>query len=271
MNLRSAIAVFAAATVLAGCQSVDGAIQEHGAKTKTVLSGIAPLASDLRARAAVTRDDVPAIEPLVVMNATPEKTDNAAVVYYEDLLALGELGNVYARIPGTKHVSECASLLQHRTLPWDPHDSHRWNEPVTGFDVAKSLESCSTLRTLFVIRTMELVKPSGARVETRPVDGGAEGGTLGTVSTPSESTCRVANVQCKFDGGQMKAEVHVFTIEPFAYKGALLLDVESSEKIRLSGAWSDVSLELDLADRVGVAFEAAMLKQIPGAVVRGFH
>ena len=91
--------------MLADCQSVDGAIEEHGAKTKTVLSRIAPLASDLHARAAVIRDDVPAIEPRVVMNATPEKTDNAAVVYYEDLLALGELGNVYARMVRRGHAA----------------------------------------------------------------------------------------------------------------------------------------------------------------------
>ena len=250
---------------------MDAAIKEHGDKTKAVLSRIAPLASDLRTRAAITRDDVPAIEPRVVMNATADAADNAAIVYYEDLLALGELGNVYARIPGTTHVSECASLLDHRTMPWDPHDSQRWNEAITGTEVASHLASCSKIRTLFVIRTIELVKPSRARAETRTVDGGAEGGSIGTVSTPSESTCRVANVQCKFDGGQVKAEVHVFSLEPFAYKGAFLLDVENSERVRLSGAWSDAALGIDLADRVGVAFEAAALKLIPGATVRGFH
>lgn len=220
MKFRLAIAVLATATAtataLAGCRSVDAAIKEHGDKTKAVLSRIAPLASDLRTRAAITRDDVPAIEPRVVMNATADAADNAAIVYYEDLLALGELGNVYARIPGTKHVSECASLLDHRTMPWDPHDSQRWNEAITGTEVASHLASCSKIRTLFVIRTIELVKPSRARAETRTVDGGAEGGSIGTVSTPSESTCRVANVQCKFDGGQVKAEVHVFSLEPFA-------------------------------------------------------
>jgi len=194
VNFRLAIAFLATATALVGCQSVDGAIKEHGGKTKTVLSRIAPLASDLRTRAAITRDDVAAIEPRVVMNATTDAADNAAIVYYEDLLALGELGDVYARVPGTKHVSECASLLEHRTMPWDPHDSHRWNEAINGTDVASRLDSCSKIRTLFVIRTMELVKPSGARVETRQVDGGAGSGTTGTVSTPSESTFTIGKI-----------------------------------------------------------------------------
>ena len=78
-------------------------------------------------------------------------------------------------------------------------------------------------------------------------------------------------MQCKFDGGQVKAEVHVFSLEPFAYKGAFLLDIENSEKLRLSGSWSDVALENDLATQVGTAFEAAVLQQVPGATVKGFH
>ena len=214
---------------------------------------------------------VQAVEPLVVISSHDERQDNAAVVYYEDLARVGELGNVYARMPGTQHVSECASLLEHQTMPWDPHNSAHWNQSITGFEVGKRLEYCTRLRTLFVIRTMELVKPSGARVEARPVDGGVEGGTVGTVSTPSESTCRVANVQCKFDGGQIKAEVHVFSLEPFAYKGAFLLDVENNDKLRLSGAWSDVSLENDLASQLGLAFDVAMLNELPGSTVVGFR
>ena len=249
---------------------MDGAIKQHGGKARSTLAKIAPLAADLRTRAPVARDEVAPLDAPLVLDTSYPRGANAALVYYEDLVALGELGNVYARIGGTRQISECAALLEHKTFPWDPHEPQRWTEPVAGFEVASKLEVCGPLRTLLVIRTMELVKPSGARVEARTLDGGAELPPLGTVSTPSESACRVSDVQCRFDGGQLKAEVHVFALEPFAYKGAFLLDVENSDKVSLSGAWTDATLERDLAARVSGALEAAVSKNIPGAVVKGF-
>jgi hypothetical protein len=268
MWIRSTMGLLAVAAVAAGCQSVEGAIKENGGKAKSALAKIAPLAADMRTRAPVKQDQVAPLDAPLVFDTAYPRTANAALVYYEDLVALGEVGSVYARIRGTKQISECASLLEHRTFPWDPKESGRWTEPVAGFEVEKKLEVCGQLKTLFVLRTMELVKPSNARVEMR-FDGGPGVGTLGIVSTPSESACRVLDTQCRFDGGQVKAEVHVFALEPFAYKGAFLLDVENTAKVRLSSVRTDDTLELDLAEQVAAAFVAATLKNIPGATVKG--
>lgn len=268
LGQRFSAAAFALAAVVGlsfGCTSVDGAVKKDGPKAKANLAKIAPLAADLATRAPVVRDEVAPPDTKVVFDASYPDEATAALMYAEDLGALGELGNVYARVAGSKRISECASLLDHQTFPWDPQDTQRWNAAVDGFEVQSTLRTCGRIRTLFVLRTMDLVKPGGARVE--PTDAGATSAV--PASSADENTCRPGNVRCSFQGGYVKIEVHVFSLEPFAHKGAFVIEAESSPSVKLAGSRTDDALEADLGHAVGTAFSAAATRLVPGASVKG--
>jgi hypothetical protein len=154
-----------------------------------------------------------------MLDASGGARANATIVYLEDLAAPGELGIVYARLPGSRHLAECAAFLEHKTNPWDPRDPTHWTQALGGWSVESRLEHCGRLDTVFAVRTMELARPSTVRIEAGAVDGGApRSGAL--PSEVNEATCATAGVRCAFDGGHIKAEVHVYTLEPFAHRGA---------------------------------------------------
>lgn len=258
------------AGALAGCTSVDGAVKKEGAKAKVNLAKIPAIAGDLATRAPVTADAVAPLAGHVLFDASYPNDTTASVVYAEDLAVPGELGNVYARIPGSKRVSECASLVEHGTFPWDPQSSTNWISSVDGAGVASILQSCTRIRTLFVLRTMDLVKPGNARINFSGDAGDASAADAAPVaSTPADETsCRPGGGRCKFDGGYVKIEVHVFALDPLAHKGAFVIEAESSASVTLSGAYTSTYLETDLQTAISAAFRAALPKAIPGATVQ---
>src|SRR5688572_22391348 len=121
-----------------GCfPSIDEAIAEHRGAVSLSLERVAVAAAAVPALPLLETDQVKAgPRPLVLdLDESPSSQDNAAVVYAEDLERPSELGAVYARIPGTTHVSECQAFLEHRTHPWDPRKPDRWTTWLAGFEV----------------------------------------------------------------------------------------------------------------------------------------
>jgi hypothetical protein len=258
-------------TVLAssslGClPSIDDSVKKHGPGARATLTALAPIAEELRKLPPVPRDDAAPLEGSVVLDIGGSGA-TAALVYLEDLRAPGELGAIYARVPISQRVPECAAFLEHKTYPWDPRNPQRWSEAVVGLEVASRLEECGRLRTLFVVRTLEFVRPMGARVEAT-----ADAGASRFVSADvSEDTCAMAGRRCAFDGGHLKAEVHVYSLSPVARRGAFLVDVESSDKLLLSGVANDQLLESDLLAQVKSAIAAGIVKRLPTANVSGLQ
>lgn len=288
-RLSAFLASVATAALLTGCPSVDRALDQHGAAAKAPLAALLLAHEDLRTRAPVTADAVAPIEGgQIVLRGEDRSLANAAVLYDEDLEKPAELANVYARLEGSEAMPDCAAFLAHKTYAWDPARKAHWSDELFGPDVGKALDFCGRVRTLFVIRTLELVKPGNARMDTRIVatapalDAGArkDAGSPGDASVwgppvglVSESACRGADVRCRFDGGHVMAEVHVFTVQPFAHKGAFLLDAESATSVPISGDTGEheSELERDLRRRVGAVLVEAVRKNIPNADVRGWQ
>jgi hypothetical protein len=262
------VALLASAAL--GCfPTVEEAQKKHGAAARATLAGLAPIAEELRRLPPVTGDEVAALEGTVVLDADGAGA-TAALVYLEDLRVPGELAPVAARLPLSVHVPECASFLAHQTYPWDPRDPKRWTEAITGYEVGRRLDECGRLRALFVVRTLEFVRPTLARVVETATDAGAEAGASRALPADvNEATCGVVGRRCVFDGGRLRAEVHVYGLAPLARKGAFVIDVESSDRVSLSGAANDRTLESDLGAQVQQAILQGLQRRLPAADLGG--
>jgi hypothetical protein len=253
--------------LLAGCggQSVDSALEKHGPAARATVASFGAIAEDLRVRPPVASNAVtPPLGAEQVRLAATDGNVNADVVYLEDLQRPAELGNVYARLSGSADVTDCAALVTHKTHAWDPRKPEYWTYETFGHAVAPALETCGKLRVLFVLRTMELVKPRDARyVRT------SDAGVSERVRAVARSDCKPNDVRCLFDGGYVRAEVHVFALGPVVHKGAFVIEAESSEVAVVRGLVED-DLERDLAEKLATAFRAGVLLHFPTAVVGGW-
>jgi hypothetical protein len=89
-------------------------------------------------------------------------------------------------------------------------------------------------------------------------------------SVPTSAVCGSVDVRCRFAGGYLKAEVHVYALEPFAHLGAFLFEAESGERVTFRTSASADDLERDFRRAVTEAFGAAVRKKFPSADVQGW-
>ena len=141
------------------------------------------------------------------------------------------------------------------------------------YDVEKALALCARVKTVFVLKTVALAKPYGARVETAPDGDAGAGATAGarveSGATVSESACRGPGVRCRFVGGYVKVEVHVYKLDPFAHKGVFVVEAENAASPRITGTGADATLEADLTQQLGLSFVEALGRRFPGARTQG--
>lgn len=252
------------AVLLAGCgETTDRAIKEHGPAARATLAKLPLIESDLRARPPVSADAVAPLEgePLKLGEGA-----NASLVYLEDLARPSELGNVYARLGASEKLVECAAFLEHKTYPWNPRVPDRWTQFTLGSSVASDLQACGKVRTVLVVRTTELLTPSSPRLERRADAGAPPSGEAAT-----KADCRASGVTCTFDGGYVRAEVHVFALEPFAHKGAFVIEAESSPAAVLKEKLAKYDVERDLGEALQRSFRAGMAKHLPRASLVGWQ
>lgn len=228
-------ALLTAVVLLAGCGSIEGARKKHGPAAEKTLTAAAQVREDLRGRHEALAPIVPPGEPVVVDFFDAGRDDNAVVVYEEDLERRGELGNVYARIDGTRWLAECGAFLDHGTYEWDPRKPSKWTEAAAAFDAERSLERCGRVRFLFVIRTVAFARPSGLRAVPAGNAGAdasvSDPALASLLLPPDEKQCAREDVRCVFSPGYLKLEVHFYGLDPVAHRGAFVVEAENSEKV----------------------------------------
>lgn len=83
--------------------------------------------------------------------------------------------------------------------------------------------------------------------------------------------CTSADVRCRFDGGYLKAEVHLYALKPFAHQGAFVFEAENGTNIQFSSYATPGDLERDFQKSARAAFAAALKKNLPNASARGLE
>jgi hypothetical protein len=304
------LAACASTSALTACTTVGAVVKKDGPPAKATLDKLAKAKADLATRPLVTKDAV-SLPPGDLRFSNIGTEGNVLVTYLEDLDVPGELGNVKGRLTGTALASECASLLEHETYPWDPGSPTNWDRSVLAHDVEKTLATCGRAKVALVIRTTEFVAPSSMGMDSRRPGPGLDGGFAdagardagakprptpspslagkkvdagadaalaalagsepvwgpytgaGDASMPTAAICQGTSVRCRFEGWYVKAEVHVFSLEPFAHQGAFVFEAESTERIAFTSDANVSDLERDFTKALATAFGAAVKKNVP--------
>lgn len=267
---------------MAGCssRSVAEVFEEHGAAARAKLARVDEVAATMQAVPPLAGATVQAPPSLQVHVGALAARADTAVVYLEDITRRGELGMVFARLGGTRTVPECASMLDHRTFPWDPREPRGWDAAISGPQVESRLAFCRRLSHVLVLRAVELTLPSAPRLErgptpvpssappaapppTAPPPAGAEAGAGGV----SDYSCRMTGARCVFDGGFIGLEAHLFSLDPVRHLGGFPVEAESRDavELRVQYGGTPALLELDLEAALREALRAAIKAHLPGA------
>jgi hypothetical protein len=240
------------ALALAGCTPpIDDVVKEHGGRVESALEPLEGLHAAMEKLPLLGADQIktPSGKLSLDVGDRPSDGANTALVYLEDLAELGSLGMVYARVPGTTHVSECASFLEHQTNPYDPRDLEHWTKSITGWDVEGRFELCERLTHLLVIRTTRLMRPSAVRVGETPLDSG------------SYASCETEK-KCAFDGGVVEGEVHLYQLDGVEHLGGFRFKAESSEKVSVEANSPALLVEKDLGKAVAAQIDKGLASNL---------
>lgn len=94
----------------------------------------------------------------------------------------------------------------------------------------------------------------------------------GTIVPATLSACRDETNRCVYDGGYMRVEVHVYGLDPVVkYRGAFVVEAESSSSLDLDTSDVEAALEQDLRQQLRRAFRTALLEYAGETWIGGFQ
>ena len=164
-RLLQAALLAAMAGAFSGCTSkLETAQREHGAAVEAKLTPLESIHEQVLTLPRLDHDSVTHTgAPIRLSMAVPDVGEgNASLSYVEDLANLEDLGYVWGRVQPTGLLNRCASVLRGGHEAYDPAEYHYLLRP-DGADAEKLFKRCEGLRTLFVLRTVDFVEPSGPR------------------------------------------------------------------------------------------------------------
>lgn len=246
---------------IAGCgPNMEEAIATHGAKVEQKLATVARVGAMVPTTPLLERDAVEGSPGLVLQGIDAKPGGNAAVIYVEDFRELTELGLVYARMDHSALVPTCAALVRTQREPWSAEQPDRAPSTGFGYSASKKFEACEALDYLLVVRTLAFAKPAvlprtstWSECHSRPTDAGtSDGGALTDAGAESWAS--------NFEGGYLKAEVLVFSLDGPRLVGGFRFEAESTETVSSASA---LALETNLESNVTAAFVGAASRAMP--------
>lgn len=220
-----------------GCVKLTAAaLKEHEHNVRPTLDGAKQVAEDIKKLPFITESklDIDG-DGLEVVFSGRSKPSTALIVHEEDLASIDELGAVYARVPQSRTLAECAAIVLHGTHPWDPFKPKYWTSSLDGWFADRPLTRCGSAKYLLVVRTIELVKAS-------------------VIGKECSST------QCKFSSGYVRGEVHVYGLSPVAHLGAAQFEAENGEKVNVQ-----LGTEVELAHQIAKQIASSVKNLAPKA------
>jgi hypothetical protein len=290
---------------LAGCKkplSLEEVTARYRAPLEQHLQALSRIAEQASRLPPLERDAVTIAGNVIVeRRSIRNRTATASLAYAEDLADPNELGYVWGRLPNVGVLNHCASLLHRGHLAYDPSQPL---EPLLRADEPLANEwypACLASRYLFVIRTLEFVKPSAAAaftatlpvnsVDAGSIDAGSrDAGAIDGRVPAGPPSARLRGVKPGVDAGagdagpasdagpslaeQMASDgaQHHYTFDAGLVRAELLVFELPSAKYlggfrftaRSSPKVQGTNVEADLQRQVGAALNEGLRRAFPG-------
>jgi len=256
--------VLAACLLASGCcgPKLEDVVREHKPRIEQQLAPIKAIHEQMLRLPKLEQDTWKhSGEPIVIDLKAYGDPANGTLSHAEDLANVEELGYVPERIPGSGLLNRCASVVRRGHGVFDPASPTSYLIVPAGSSAEGLFKQCEAVRYLAVVRTTDFVAP------TFPA--ATDAGALPelTCTSPSASAApapssTAAESRRVFQGGLMRAEVHVFETNGARYEGGFRVEAQSSPKLK----GDDV--HADFKARLVEAVTAGLRRHCPGATVR---
>jgi hypothetical protein len=258
---------------LAGCNPYSSAVKKHRARLESKLSQVAAVGKIVEELPLIATDDARIdLPPAARQWSGCTLAGHTALLYREDFADLTRPLTHASRMPGATHLNVCASLLRNGTCPHGVGYPHCSCDPKT-IDLTFSL--CESIEYLLVVRTIEHGAP-GAVVEVKPDGGVAE--QTADAAIPRDAGDRALRPDVRagdrglagdrlrlarwtYQGGLMRAEVHVFELATARRLGGFRVRVESAPTLDTAYRSSSTGTET-LHTRTVEDFDARCMKTL---------
>lgn len=258
--------VAACALAIAGCTSIEDVRDEHAYEMGELLRQLAAVRADMAARPVIDADAEPdtidgtglvfyrAPDPSdALFNRPPPPLGNIAIVYEDDLARPGEMTHIPVRVKADDFLPRCAALAQHGTLPWNPDAPKQWLTELDPEAVEETLVACTRITHVLVLRAAAYARPIPPTHIPHP---------LQFCDAPDD---------CKFEGGFIAVDVHLYALAPLVHRAAFRVEATSDEKVSAyesssAPAGSAASyIELDFQAALPTALRSAIRERMKGA------
>lgn len=262
-----AAALVTALGALAGCEpSVEEKLAPVGGPARETLTRIDQVRLDLEKRPALARNGADAkgamFEKYKAGGWPHTENGIAAVVYVDELDHLGERAELMPTDTGAGVLANCGAWAKHGTPA--PDTTGRVSSIVHVDYIVHVLRDCARVTHVLVIRPLDYVEASPIRLDPPNATAKASYETC----VPDAKTA-IPGTRCVFDGAYMKAELHLYALEPLRHLGGFTVEAESrasdtfySLEAFASSARDDVRSQLDRA------IEDGMKQHLHGALYR---
>lgn len=257
-----------ACLIASGCcgPKLEDVVKEHKPKIEQQIATIKPIQEQVLRLPKLEQDTWQHKgDPIVLdLRASPDPA-NASLCHAEDLANPEELGYVLERITWSGLLNRCASVVRRGHEVFDPAYPTSYLIVPSGITAQELFKRCEAVRYLVVLRTIDFVDPSfpsAADAGVIPELTCSSPAGAASSSPASSSTTPPAESRRVFQGGLVRAEVHVFDTNGARYEGGFRIQAQSSPKLKGDDVHADFKARLVEAVAAGVR------RQAPGATVR---